>query len=152
MKILYTQHVASAPDNHICFQKPILTTTQSSHFTTLPWWNRLARTAKAQQLSVSRIETPHRRQDWSWLQRREESRARPDSCSCALCFMSVLRRNLQTGQTQEAASQRPAAGLKLIPSQGRYLQHTPPLTRYYKLFCRVAPETWCWLPQFCWAN
>lgn len=21
MKILYTQHVASAPDNHICFQK-----------------------------------------------------------------------------------------------------------------------------------
>lgn len=47
---------------------------------------------------------------------------------CPAFYVCLERRNLQTGQTQEAAMQGPAAGLKLIPSKGRNgLQPSPPL-------------------------
>lgn len=47
---------------------------------------------------------------------------------CPAFYVCLERRNLQTGQTQEAAMQGPAAGLKLIRLEGQNVQQpVPPL-------------------------
>lgn len=133
MKILYTQHVASAPDNHICLGKPILIITPNSQVypdeinsdsvqrgkkhTTVGLLFMLCHVCTKTRPAGS---VPQRRAQG-------QNRIRVDSCWCALCFMSVLRGEICKRDRHrklpgiERGRRRPAAGLKLIRLKGQYL-------------------------------